>query len=256
MLEHRRCLSDGRDDRIEPIVSYQPGILIGVNDQKRRKLQEAAKQQPRKNGRFAEKPNSKQPTAAPAHDVNLGEKTDSLVPNMALYESITPLASKVEIIPGDKRGNMRQLRGFFRDIASIIMLAAEKDEGIVRIPDIQGKPITAKSLLETVVEHPNGFSISGRESETGLITLTEGYCVSIHGTDMVIESDIYYPASTVFTAEAIAEVKDCLSVMKPALDSGCFWIGGFKWEEGERAGKYEINLTLVFNLSEKTKQKL
>ncbi len=30
--------------------------------------------------------------------------------------------------------------------------------------------------------------------------------------------------------------------MKPALDSGFVWLGGFRWEDG----RYEVNLTLVF----------
>ncbi len=216
-----------------------------MSSDKRRKLQEAARQQPRRNGRFAEKPHSRQPAAAAAHHVELEEQQSAPAEKAALYKKIVELGG-TRIVPGDKAGNIKRLQGFSRDIREQVISVLIEDGTIRGIPDNDREPMTAESLLEVVEQHPNGFSISGRQSEGDLVVPLKGFCVTAHGTDYLIENSIRESGSALYNPKAVAEVADVLTSMEPLLGSGHVWIGGFKWENGEKAGKYEINITLVF----------
>ncbi len=221
------------------------GTVTSVDNEKRRKLREAAKRQPRKNGRFAEKPNNRQPVAATAHDVVLEEEQLASTEYAAVY--LYPIAAgNVKIKQGDKKGNIGRLQEFAQDIADN-MLPPLDAAGLLReIPDAAQDIISPESLVRIIADRPGGFSISGREPPTPTGVPSEGYCVAIHGTDLMMENQPLIGDSSDSNPKAVAEMRDFLTAMKPLLKSGLVWLGGFRRENGT----YEVNITMIFPASE------
>lgn len=68
---------------------------------------------------------------------------------------------------------------------------------------------------------------------------------------MVLPSGATYDPETGNPSEkALEEVEAWLGHLRPALDDATVWIGGFRWDDPPHAGKFEINVTLVFPLDQ------
>ena len=141
-------------------------------------------------------------------------------------------------------------------IASEVLLPLSNAFGLEAktIPDGDQRLLTARNLLDEMNAPDNsmGFTLSDRFGPGSAIGVPEkGHCVTLPGSHLALPLGAAYDSTTGEPSEeALQEVEAWLEHLRPALDDSTAWIGGFKWEDEPHAGRFEINVTLVFPLDQ------
>ena len=101
----------------------------------------------------------------------------------------------------------------------------------------------SKSLIE-------GFTLSPRPSNTpGTVAgapLNGYHCVALPGSDMLLPKDISLLADGRPEQRTLNALDSWLNYMRPVFASGQAWVGGYLRGSGPNAGRFEINVTVVF----------
>ena len=124
------------------------------------------------------------------------------------------------------------------------------DEDILVLPALDGDYLTAARLLADVQQAGmlDGFTLSPHGAHDDHPP-DGSHAVAIQGTDLPLPRDPGLLEGLDPSEDTLHAIREWLRRMKPALNSGNAWVGGFLHDEDaedERAGRFEINVTVLF----------
>ncbi len=98
------------------------------------------------------------------------------------------------------------LQHFAQNFVDNVVVPLSDAGMLMGIPDADREIILPESLTRVVADRPGGFSVSGREPPTPIGVPSEGYCVAVYGTDLVLENQPLLEGTNDLNPKSVAEM--------------------------------------------------